>query len=221
MSIFSNYSDFKYIYPPRAESAIDPKLLKDIGESWIAQPKYNGSCTVLFINGHADYKLYNRHAEPLTLQQPINYTALNDSEKYMVLCGEYLNKNKTGENGLPFNHKFIIWDILVWKGEYLLGTSVEERLTILYTLFGSSRGHISEKGMHLFNHLHTTPLHDVFMAPSYQHSFKNLFDELIQTDLYEGLVLKKKNARLDLGLREKNNGAWQFKARKGTRNYQF
>src|SRR5579859_6691628 len=146
MSIFSEYNDFKYIYPPRPETAMDPALLDDTGPGWIAQPKYNGSCAVVFINGRKDYRIYNRHAERLTLQKPISYTALNDCDKYMVLCGEYLNKNKIGEDHNVFNHKFIIWDILVWKGQYLIGQTFEQRLVLLHALFGTSRAFVTGKG---------------------------------------------------------------------------
>lgn len=222
MSIFSKYNEFKYIYPPRPESAIDPKLLHEVGDGWIAQPKFNGSCSILFINGRKEYKIYNRTAEELTLQKPINYTDLNDCDnKYMVLCGEYLNKNKRGEDGKPFNHKFIIWDILVWKGEYLIGSAFEDRLIILYKLFGNSRGHVTAGGIIMFNHLHTTNVENVFMAPAYSNGFKQLYDELVHTDLYEGLVLKKAAGKLELGFREKNNSGWQIKVRKGTKNYSF
>jgi len=221
MSIFSNYDDFKYIYPPRAEAAIEPSMLDDLGFGWIAQPKYNGSCSVVFVNGRNDYGIFNRHGERLTLQRPIQYTALNDSDKYMVLCGEYLNKNKVGEDGIVFNHKFIIWDILVWKGEYLVGRTFEDRLTLLHTIFGTSRGYVTPGGIAMFDHLHATGVEDVFMAPSYQNYFKDLYEDVIQTDLYEGLVLKKAEAKLELGFREKNNTTWQVKARKPTKIYKF
>jgi len=221
MSIFSEYNDFKYIYPPRPELAISPDQLETITEGWIAQPKYNGSCAVLFINGHKDYKIFNRQGKELTLQKPLGYTDLNDSEKYMVLCGEYLNKNKNGEDGRPFNHKFIIWDILVWNGRYLLGESLEFRINILINLFGCNRSLVTKEGMILCEHLHTTRIHNVFMAPSYLNNFKKLYDEIVQTDLYEGLVLKKAAAKLEVGFREKNNTMWQLKARKETKNYTF
>ncbi|GEP97679.1 DNA ligase-like domain-containing protein [Chitinophaga cymbidii] len=221
MSIFSNYSEFKYIYPPRPEAAITPALLSGLGAGWIAQPKYNGSCAVLFINGNHEYKLFNRKNEELSLQNPIQYTSLNDSEKYMVLCGEYLNKNKYGEDGRPFNHKFIIWDILVWKGHYLIGETFEKRLTLLYELFGGSRGFVSESDMVIFNHLLTTRVENVFMAPAYLDGFGELYQEITRTDLYEGLVLKKADARLEPGFRERNNHSWQIKARKPTLNYNF
>ncbi|GEP94482.1 DNA ligase-like domain-containing protein [Chitinophaga cymbidii] len=221
MNIFEQYSDFKYIYPPRAEVAIAPGLLSGLGKEWIAQPKYNGSCAVLFINGQSEYKLFNRKNEELSLQNPIQYTALNDSDKYMVLCGEYLNKNKYGENGKPFNHKFIIWDILVWRGRYLIGVTFESRLTLLYELFGTSRGFVSENDMIIFNHLIATQVENVFMAPAYLDNYSELYNEIIQTDLYEGLILKKANAKLEPGFRERNNQSWQIKARKPTLNYNF
>lgn len=221
MSIFSNYSDFRYIYPPRAESAISPALLSGLGTEWIAQPKYNGSCAVLFINGYQDYQLYNRKNEELSLQNAIQYNLLNDCEKYMVLCGEYLNKNKYGEDGKPFNHKFIIWDILVWKGRYLIGEKFESRLKLLYELFGSSRGCVTEDNMIIFNHLHTTRVEGVYMAPAYLNYFPELYNEITKTDLYEGLVLKKAEAQLEPGFREKNNHTWQLKVRKPTLSYNF
>jgi len=221
MSIFSEYNNFRYIYPPRPETAMDPAQLDGTGPGWIAQPKYNGSCAVVFINGRKDYRIYNRHGETLTLQKPISYTALNDCDKYMVLCGEYLNKNKIGEGNSLFNHKFIIWDILVWKGQYLIGQTFEQRLILLHALFGTSRAFVTGKGITMFEHLHTTGVDDVLMAPSYENYFKALYDEIIHTDLYEGLVLKKAAAKLELGFREKNNFSWQVKARKPTNIYKF
>lgn len=221
MSIFSDYNTLTYIYPPRPEVTIDPELLDEVDDGWIAQPKYNGSCAVLFIKGQHSYKIYNRSAELLTNQRQINYTELNDSDKYMVLCGEYLNKNKMGEDGSPFNHKFIIWDILVWKGRYLVGETVESRLNILHELFGSSRSHVTGDGISMFSHLFITNVDNVLMAPSYLKDFKRLYDEISQTDLYEGLVLKKSSAKLEPGFKEKNNSSWQIKARKPTKNYHF
>lgn len=221
MSIFSEYTRFQYLFPPRAESAIKLSSLHDFGEEWIAQPKYNGSCAVLFINGDKDYKIYNRHGEPLTLQQPLNYVALNDSDSYMVLCGEYLNKNKIGEGGIPFNHKFIIWDILVWKGKYLIGWTLEERLKLLYDLYGTSRSIVTQNKFTMYNHLLLTAIDSIFLAPSYVKDFTSLYQEIVTTDLYEGLVLKKKEAKLDLGFKEKNNSSWQVKVRKETKSYRF
>ena len=126
-----------------------------------------------------------------------------------------------GEANSIFNHKFIIWDILVWKGQYLIGQTFEQRLVLLHALFGTSRAFVTGKGITMFEHLHATGVDDVLMAPSYENYFKALYDEIVHTDLYEGLILKKAAAKLELGYREKNNSSWQVKARKPTKNYQF
>jgi hypothetical protein len=48
-----------------------------------------------------------------------------------------------------------------------------------------------------------------------------LFDTLTPIDMIEGLVLKRKNARLEMGNTELNNTKSQVKARKATLNYKF
>ena len=59
-------SKFNYIYPPRPEYKIPPKDLDnfDTGE-YIVQPKYNGTCCIVFTNGKEVY-VYNRHKQPLS-----------------------------------------------------------------------------------------------------------------------------------------------------------
>ncbi len=51
--------------------------------------------------------------------------------------------------------------------------------------------------------------------------FRRLYDDLIKTDIYEGIVLKKASARLTYGFNEKNNSEWQLKCRKPNKNYNF
>jgi hypothetical protein len=228
MGIFSEYNEFKYIYPPRPESTMAPDQLNEICEGWIAQPKYDGKCAVLFLNGQQDYRIYNREGKPLSNYQQLNFLELNDSSKYMVLCGEYLNRNRKGEDGIPFNHKFIIWDILVWKGRYLIGETFEYRMKIQLDLFRylnlavTDEGHLVEKEPPFkYEHLTPTRVDNIYMAPCYVNFFKPLYDNLVKTDLYEGMVLKKASAKLDKGFTERNNVGWQVKVRKATKNYTF
>lgn len=214
MNIFSRYDEFRYIYPPRPVKKIQREHLDHLDDDWIAQPKYNGCCSALFIKGTKEYILCNRTAGKLYLQKPINFTALNDGNKFMVLCGEYLNKNQKGEQDNSFNHKFIIWDILVWRGTYLIGETFETRLNILYELFGKSNSHVTDKGILMFNYLHVTKVENVYIAPTFENDFKLIYDDLIKTDLYEGLVLKNLTGKLELGFNKRNNEIWQLKARR-------
>jgi ATP-dependent DNA ligase len=138
----------------------------------------------------------------------------------MVLSGEFLNKNKKGEDGNPFNLKFVIWDILVYEGKYLLGRTTIDRLNLLEELYPCTRMMVGEK-IETMNHLCFTNYANVYKAPYYTKSFVMLYRSIVNTDLYEGLVLKRKSAKLTLGLNEKNNSDWQIKCRKPTKNYSF
>ena len=130
----------------------------------------------------------------------------------MVLNGEYLNKAKQDENGIIFNHKLVIFDILTFKSDYLVGKTFEERIQLLDELYGTND---SEK-----SYLYSVSK-NVYRVKSYTNGFKNLFDTLTKIDLVEGLVLKRKNARLEIGNTENNNTKSQLKARKATKNYKY
>ena len=55
----------------------------------------------------------------------------------------------------------------------------------------------------------------------YKSQNKDLFDKLTPIDMIEGLVMKRKNARLELGTSENNNTKSQLKCRKATKNYKY
>jgi ATP-dependent DNA ligase len=116
------YTEYKYIYPPRPSQTTQPsELSKYDNGQFIAQPKYNGTCCVAFISKDS-IKIMNRHNRPITSNySQIDFSGLHSGDGWMVLCGEFLNKNKLGEDGKPFNLKFVIWDILVYDGDYMIG----------------------------------------------------------------------------------------------------
>ena len=62
---------------------------------------------------------------------------------------------------------------------------------------------------------------NVYRVKSYENNFSMLFDKLTPIDMIEGLVLKRVNARLEMGNTELNNTKSQVKARKSTKNYKF
>lgn len=217
------YKEFRYIYPPRPEQTTQPSQIEkyDNGE-YIAQPKYNGTCCVLFLTENS-MKVMNRHNGFITSNySEIDLRGLYQGEGYMVLVGEFLNKNKKGEKGEPFNLKFVIFDILVYNGEYLLETKFIDRMSLLDRLYPTTSTLVTKGGsMNNYKHLYVTPYENVFRAPSYTNDFIELYNDIVDTDLYEGIVLKRKNAKLKFGFSEKNNSDWQIKCRKPTKNYDF
>jgi ATP-dependent DNA ligase len=211
----AKYLTYRYIYPPRPKNAIpDTELDFWDNGSLIAQPKLNGSNCVIFTNGEK-FMVMNRHNQRLT-----NFR-LSDNEikdiyrgdgSWTILNGEYMNKSKSDESGQVFNHKFVIFDILALDGEYLVGKTFEERVEILDKLYGQRD---SEK-----EYLYSITT-NVYRVKSYKDEFKSLFDKLTPIDMIEGLVMKRKNAKLEIGTSENNNVKSQIKCRKATKNYKY
>ena len=210
----AKYLNYRYIFPPRPKNAIPDSELEfwDNG-SLVAQPKLNGSNCVIFTNGEK-FIAMNRHNQRLT-----NFNLTDNELKdiyrgqgWMVLNGEYMNKSKSDENGQVFNHKFVIFDILAVDGEYLVGKTFEERIQMLDELYGQ----VDCEKEYLYK-----ITENIYRVKSYIGDFKSIFDKLTPIDMIEGLVMKRKTARLELGTSENNNTKSQLKCRKATRNYKY
>lgn len=217
----TQYLDFKYLYPPRpAETTHPSELSKYEGKGFIAQPKYNGTCCVVFMNEN-ELHVMNRHKSAISSNyNHIDFRGMYKGKGWMVICGEFLNKNKRGENGEPFNLKFVIWDILVYDGVYLTGSTFENRQKLLSDLFPCLRMRVGS-GLETFDYLCFTNYAHIYRAPLFDSNFTKLFNEIVKTDLYEGIVLKRRDAKLLYGLSERNNNDWQIKCRKPTKLYKF
>lgn len=210
----AKYLNYRYIFPPRPKNAIpDTELNFWDNGSLVAQPKLNGSNCVIFTNGVKTIVM-NRHNQRLT-NFNISENEIKDiyrGEGWMILNGEYMNKSKSDENSQVFNHKFVIFDILAFDGEYLVGKTFEERINLLDKLYGQ----VESEKEYLFK-----VTENVYRVKSYLNGFKQFFDTYTPIDMIEGLVLKRKSARLELGTSENNNTKSQLKCRKATRNYKY
>jgi ATP-dependent DNA ligase len=210
------YDKYRYIFPPRPKNAIPDSDLNfwDNG-SLVGQPKLNGSNCVIFMNGEKTL-IMNRHGQYMTnvniQRSEVSELFRGDVGNWSVLNGEYLNKSKQDENRITFNHKLILFDILVYNSEYLVGSTFQERIDLLGSLY---RKKDSEKP-----YLYSIS-DNVYLIKSFESGFKSIFDELTKIDMIEGLVLKRKNAKLELGTSENNNIKSQLKARKPTKLYKF
>lgn len=216
------YEKFSYLYPPRPiQTTHHSQLDKYDDGTFIAQPKYNGTCCNVFIS-EDEFIVMNRHKGMISSKSytDIDFKGLHRGKGWMVVCGEFLNKNKLGEDGKPFNLKFVIWDIIVYEGQYLIGKTLLERLNLLEELYPCTKMVVSEK-FESFKHLCFTRQKNIYKSPFYVGSFEKIYQSIVKTDLYEGLVLKRKNAKLSYGLNERNNNEWQIKCRKPTKNYDF
>jgi hypothetical protein len=209
------YLNYRFIFPPRPKNAVSPEDLDfwDNG-SLICQPKLNGSNASIYTNGKKIIVM-NRHGQRLTNVRVSDSEILSlyrGNGGWMILNCEYLNKSKSDETGQAFNHKFVIFDILCYDGEYLVGKTFEERVNLLDTLYDEVQ---SEKDYLL------SISTNVYRVKSYRVGFKDFFDKYTPIDMIEGAVLKRCNAKLEVGASELNNTKSQIKCRKKCNSYKY
>jgi len=214
-----NYDKYQFYYPPRVEQALSTKFLEEYSSNdYLVQPKLNGDSAIIFTNGK-ELIIKNRHKQAfkkstVKLEAIIqDFCKENKVRSWIVLVGEWMTKSKKNAENKSFNDNFILFDILVSKGIYLLNFTFEERYEIIKDLCSSSYydGHILKtnvENLYLVNNLENNNMTDLFI-------------DVAHIDMYEGLVLKKKNAKLEIGLNEKNNSKTQVKFRKPTKNYHY
>jgi len=224
------YTKFSYKYPPRPESRITSDQLVKYVKDYIGQPKMNGSCCEIFISPEGEVRNFGRHKnENLTNFKITNdeLVKLNTTGKWMVLVGEYMNKNKKGLDGKPWNHKFVIFDILVYESDYMVGSTYQSRIELLDEIFGTKD----------YNEYLYKISDNIYRVKTFYEDFTNVWNRIEGIDaelkkkaraskeddifILEGLVLKKAKAKLERGFREKNNTLSQLKARLPKKNYHF
>ncbi len=216
------YGSFKYIYPPRPEYKIpDSDLHKFDTGQYICQPKYNGAACLVFTNG-TELHVYNRHKQALSSwSKEIDFLKLAKTKNWYVYAGEYLNKGQLGETGVKEKDKYVIWDVLVWDGEYLVGKTLLQRLNLLENIYPCHKAVVKGNTVEIYDHLCCTEFNGIYKAPTYGTFFYDLYHNIVKIPLYEGLVLKKIESKLGYGFNEANNSDWQVKCRIYTKNYQF
>jgi hypothetical protein len=209
------YLNYRFIYPTRPKNAISPNDLDMFdNNTMICQPKLNGSNASIYTNGKKIIVM-NRHGQRLTNVRVSDSEILSlyrGNGGWMILNCEYLNKSKSDETGQPFNHKFVIFDILCYDGDYLIGKTFEERVNLLDTLYDQID---SEK-----DYLYSIST-NVYRVKSYRDGFKQFFNKYTPIDMIEGVVMKRCNAKLEVGSSELNNSKSQIKCRKSTKNYKY
>lgn len=211
------YNTFSFIYPTRPKNAAPtPDIQRYDNNLMFAQPKLNGSNCSIYTNG-IEWKIFNRHNERLT---NFNLSPVEMSDtlfkcergRWIQINGEYMNKAKNDENGNLFNHKLVIFDTLVFNSDHLIGRSFQERVNLLDHVYGTK----DSDTQHLYK-----ISDNIYRVKTYEKGFVDLYNSIIKTDMMEGLVLKRKAAKLELGLTEDNNSKSMIKFRKPTKNYKY
>lgn len=203
----------KYIYPPRVKNKIAPESLSAFDKmgKFLSEPKLNGSSMEVYMDG-VHTQITNRHKSVIGCKISLGELgSLHRGKGEMVLCGEYMNKNQKDETGNYWNIKYVIWDIIVYDGKHLLGTTFEERYQLLKKLYPDNP---VKKYIHQITE-------NCFRIGAIYSDFLKTFNDISQYDIYEGLILKRMDGKLENGTSENNNIRTQIKVRKSTKNYHF
>lgn len=225
------YPSFRYIFPPRAENALSPDALKDYDNgTYIAQPKLDGDCMLIFTNG-IETHIMDRHKTPFkksindkmksTVSKLHRETDTGTKNKWMVLVGEHMIKSKKNAEGKTWNEKYVIFDIIVFDGIQLIGKTFQERQDLLDKLYGKEEVALTKTGTYQDKFLYATEVEDVFRVKSFRDCFSAIWSDLTKIEMYEGLVIKRADAKLENGSTQKNNINSQLKFRKPTKNYAY
>lgn len=225
------FDAFEYLWPPRPTRAVTPAQF-DFFErrGWVAQLKLNGTCAIIGLGPDEQVELWNRHQQPLNWDMPTavhgTLRNINMSPKWTVLVAELIhNKVSGGPRNTLFLH-----DVLVWRGDYLIGETYTERYARLHTRFRTLTGQQYEPtpGEKLACISENIWLGTMVPGnPEQPGVFREMFDAIDAKQqargggsiLTEGIVMKDPNARLEPCTRESANDSWSAKCRFGTKNY--
>lgn len=173
------------IFPPRPKGKIHPDNLNQFESTglYIAQKKFQGSRALIHIGKNGQVLIANRHGRPFSKFKP-NITeevlSLNLSQgKEYWLDGEFMS-----------DKRLILFDILQAGKFFFNGPDQLERLSILDEICRKpqkiAKGNLA---------LHVTE--NIQMAVTYFNNFDHVYRECLPIRQLEGLVLRKKHAKIN------------------------
>lgn len=206
----------KYIYPPRPRSILLPAQLAEEEQrgGWLWQHKFNGDRCIAVVESTPSSRkvtLGNRRGRFHPNNKFPNIRAELSSQNFLLPTGtHYLDGELLVENGMEV---LVLFDVLQWTN-YLIGKTQEHRLHMLREILGNPTEPCSEKiALSVTKH--------IWMARTGDKDFVSHYEEYIDNDLIEGLVLKKRDAVLDNWGSSEYEVDWQIRCRKPSKKYRF
>lgn len=206
-----NYDKYVYITPPRAENVTYPDTLHLYQKrGWWLQVKMNGTNSTVYLPPHdqGDPFARTRHGdEPHRswefTEKSIRLFRQLQTKKWHVFSCELLHSKGHGVRDVNYLH-----DVLVYEGNYLLGSTVSHRQAMLKTLMGTKVGEMQETDTHFVVDPH------LWLTKNRTRAFKKTFESLT-FPLAEGVMLKNPAGQLSAS----DNSGWMVKCRKPTKNF--
>ena len=203
----------RIIYPPRPSGKIPPKILPKYEKRGrhLAQRKFNGHRNLVHVTPGGMVSIYGRHggehgsykmARPL--REDLSDLNFEKGKEYWI-DGELLHPR------VP--DTVVLYDVLQ-AGAYLYGVTIEERLDLLTHICRNPTAR-PDPSIALQCSQH------VWMADTFLDQFPGHFQEFIDLDLIEGLVLKERGSRLNGYGYKHYEVNWQIRCRKPGASYGY
>jgi len=206
------------LYPPRPKGRMLPSELSGYDKTgkWVAQRKFNGTRTLVHVFG-SHVCLQSRYGDShknfqlnAQLREEILSLALDKNLEYW-LDGEILDAKTKNPD---YKGKIVLFDVLQ-EGSYLFGgPDLLQRYENLKIICKNPQE--KEPGGLA---LKVTP--NIWLAETFSKDFVDLFQDFIDNDEIEGLVLKKRNSVIDNVGSKEYEISWQIRCRKPHKNYNF
>jgi hypothetical protein len=213
------YARFSYIHPPRPETAIAPNALAGrAAQGFYTQVKKNGTRNLVFVappgetmDGQStlvagrQIQTWNRHnGRHKTWKESPEALELLASHAlgWSVFDTELINARTK-----DIKDKIYVFDVLVYAGQRLVGTTCAQRWELLTEIF-ADHPPIGETDSHFI-------LNDyVWLAKVHKTDIPEVYKWAVASPENEGLVLKDPNGVLTLSNSPVNNTSWQAKCRR-------
>ena len=208
------------MYPPRPKSRIRPAELTryENQHGWVAQRKFNGTRTLIHVTPAMSVEAWRPGREPhlqwsLSPEMVKQVLSLRlEGGKEYWFDGELLN-NKTSSP--EYKNRIVFFDILQ-AGRYLFGSpDLMGRQKLLFDICGNPTKLEPARGIAL------AVTENLWLAETFTDHFVDRWNDFIDFDEIEGLVLKKPNSKIDNFGRKEYEVDWQLRCRKEHKNYSF
>lgn len=197
---------FKYFYPERPSLIHIDQIGQYQNEGNICELKRNGSRLQLHYipsSGRSGWQAWNRHEEIMSYKPNSGIARAlknirQDLSGYCLFDGE-LRHNKT--KGIQ--HKIEIFDIFIYNGKLLVGKPFWYRRALLEDIHN----------IHQYS--------SIRLAEQYHADFKYVYEYHIPKPEIEGIVIKSKLGKLNLGRNRCLDSKWMWKVRRPSNSYKF
>lgn len=208
------------MFPPRPKFRIPPAQLPKYEKQgkWVVQRKFNGTRTLIHVTQQGGVEAWRPGKTPhkawsITPEIASQFTelAIEPGSEYWF-DGELLYSKTTDEH---YKNRVVLFDILQ-AGRYLFGSpDLMGRQKLLLEICGNPTELESKHGIALA----VRP--NIWVAETWPNGFVDRYQDFIELDEIEGLVLKRANSKLDNFGNSLYEVAWQIRCRKEHKNYAF